>query len=323
MNTFSSAGGLNVAEQGRPLTVSQVRHELEKAGALVSSLRDGLDFLAQSADHKILYLVDYPEIRAYWESWRPNSTRQLKDAHRVWNYLTGLEQIFIAFENDDNSRLRYLQRAYEDQAEYIDALLLSENFNTMISPPTWRLIRDNIIYVSHFSNDAIGNWNSAIQSNESDLRSLIGATGSLEFSESLYVKDAERFGFASLARERTTKARDLVRPFVAYANFLDPIDVRWDETYHLENAPSLRKELTNFDPAYRSASWLEWIDKGNNLYNEAYDRDGQWARRHEGAETLAYLEFLNETIRRHDPNLMVAFVTRNYQYQDFLLAIYK
>ncbi len=313
-----------MAELGQKLTVGQVRHELANNAALVSALERGLEFLAGGADRRILYLVDYPEITVHWESWRPNDRRQLsKDGvKRVWDYLTTLEQVFLNLDHSIDRRLEYLQRAYEDQSEYTDSLLLSNTFRTMISPPTWRLLRDDIIYVSHFKDDPTGNWNNAITNNEAQLRSLIGAEGSGDYFEHVYVKDAQQFGFVSLARSLSKNTRDLLLPFVSQANFLDPIDMPWeDAAYGIKDVAGMRKELGAFNPLENSKKWLDWIEKGNNIYNEAYDRHGRWARREEGAETLAFVEFLNSTIGRFNPDIKIAFVTRNHQYYNALLAI--
>jgi hypothetical protein len=316
--------GCGMADGESTVTVSQVQYELKIAGALISSLRQGLDFLARDSDKKILYLVDYPEISAYWESWRPNDVRQLETdrVKRVWDYLTGLEQILTRFDDETTSRLRYIQRAHEDQAEYIDALLLSGSFNTMISPPTWRLLRDDIVYFSRIADVSTANWNTAIESNRQDLRERIGTTRANKFSERLYVDEAERFGFASLARKPSSTTIDLLRAFVEHANFRDPIDLPWElSSYHIQHTDALRKSLSGFDPQRGSEKWMRWIDKGSELYNEAYGHGGRWARRKEGAETLAYLEFLSTTIAEHNPNLRVAFVTRNHQYHHMALAL--
>lgn len=313
-----------MTEHGQALTLSQVRHELAETETLLSSLRRGLDFLTETGTRKILYLIDYPEITAYWESQRPGSARQLShdSVKRVWQYLTGLERVFVSFADTTDDRLHYIQRAYEEQAEYLDGLLLSSQFQTLIAPPCWKMLRADITHFSHFSDDPGGNWSNAIIANETDLRELISAKQSPRFSERLYVAAAERFGFASLARQSRSNVRDILLPFIHHANFCEPIDFPWfQNSNHIEDNDELRKILACFEPDLRSSYWLGRIDEGNDLYNEAYDQHGRWNRRNEGAEILAYLEFLNETINRYDPNLRIAFVTRNHQYHDCLRAL--
>jgi hypothetical protein len=125
-----------------------------------------------------------------------------------------------------------------------------------------------------------------------------------------------------LARKHSNTTIDLVRTFVEHANFRDPIDLPWDQlSHHVKDIDGLRESLCRFDPSRSSAKWLHWIDKGSELYNDAYGFEGRWARREEGAETLAYLEFLSTTIAQFNPNLRVAFVTRNRQYHQFALAL--
>ncbi|MGO9330531.1 MAG: hypothetical protein ACLQJ0_20775 [Steroidobacteraceae bacterium] len=314
------------ADSNPRFTVAQLHHELSKNIALISSLRLGLDFLARGTDRRILYVVDYPEITSHWQSARPNDASQLsKDGvQRVWEYLTSLEQIFLNLDSDVEHRLSYVQRAYDDQAEYTDGLLLANSFNTMIAPPTWNLLRDDIIYVSHFGSEAAGNWTAAINNNLLQLRTLIGSTGKPpRFSESVYIADAQKFGFASLARNPASDTQSLLLPFISHANFRDPVDMLWeDPKYGIRNPSRLRDALEKFNPADRAKNWLEWIKRGNNLYNQAYNRHGQWARQAEGSETLAYIEFLNQTIGQANPNLIIAFITRNRQYFDSLLAMH-
>lgn len=304
---------------GERLTISQVRHELDEASALLCSLRRGLDFLTAERERKILYLVDYPEIDAYWASRKPGTAKHLSQdgrVEKVWHYLTGLEQVFLILDDEDANRLQYVQRAYEEQAEYLDALLLNSAFSTMIAPPCWRLLEDAITYFSHYDADPGDSWNAAINENELLLRQLIPSRTSSNYSEQTYISEAERFGFASLARKRSPNRRDIVLPFINHANFCDPTDFPWTE-----NPEPIKVEIRDFEPSERAAYWLGWIDRGNQLYNEAYGHHGQWARRDEGAETLAYLEFLNTIARRNDPSVIVAFVTRNRQYYQALSAM--
>jgi hypothetical protein len=232
-------------EQRVNFTVSQVQFELAESIALLKALSRELKFLSKGPKQKIFYLIDYPEICAYWESRRPQTTKQLRDddgAQRVWEYITGLERIFLDLD-EDKTRLAYVQRAYEEQAEYIDALLLNPDFETMIAPPTWRLIQDDIVYMTHLSDDPSGNWNFVIQQNEAQLKERIGIAPSSNYSESMYVSDAERFGFASLQRKPVSNVRDIFLPFITDANFRDPTDLRWEPLCANDGETSFTREF--------------------------------------------------------------------------------
>ncbi|MEX1153810.1 hypothetical protein [Parvibaculum sp.] len=304
------------------LTLEMLRFELEEAKALLGSLREGLSFIAGGDKRRLIYLVDYPEIHAYWNARSPLSRHDLKrdGVADTWQYLTNLERIFLNLANDDEELVGYLRRAYEEQAEYIDALLLTDEFATIISPPAFSLLKDSIAYFAHYARGATENWQSAILQNDASLNRILEESTS--FSEKLYIEDTEQFGFASLAREPASSKRDILLSFLSQANFYDAADFPWEhQPYELPNAQTVSRALDAFDPNETRERWLEWIDTGNDRFNESYAKHGHWARRDDGAYTLAFLDYINRQIGERSDNLQVALITRNRQYFQALSAM--
>jgi hypothetical protein len=293
------------------LTVSQIRHELSETVALLGTLVEGMKFLKSGSSNRILYLVDYPEIKAFWEARRPTSFRALNDdgVRRVADYLTGLERVFLSID-DDSVNLTYLNRAYYEQGEFIDALLRDGRFKTLLVSQAWEKLEDDIEHFAQFIKDPLVNWNAAIRQNETDLKSTV-------VSERNFIQTAENFGFGSAEYSQHETVFLLIKELIDHSNFCEAADYPWEE---LSGSGGHAIEVPDFKPSDSLIDyWAKEIDDGNRIYREAYSSSRRLWHREERAITLAHLEYLNDVSRRLAPTVRVALVTRNRQYHHVVL----
>jgi hypothetical protein len=310
------------------ITLPQVRYELALTTALFDILAEGLEFI--STGGRIIYVVDYTEMNPLWNSKRP---RQPGDLERVkvkelYSYLTGLERIFLGLEMPPDVRVDYLSKTYYEQMDFIDALVCNDGFDTIILPPHWLLLRDDITFFGNYVFDPLGNFNYAQDENERSIAGMANELSRIALHrerklEKQFTDRSEKFGVSSASFGRHEAVFDLIsNVFLQRANFFDAADFPWNrELYGVGDPISLARSASELSPnAEAKEKWSARIDHGSADYNVAYGAGGNWAHRQQGAWVLAYTEALDQLVSNSAEKLRVGLVTRNRQFHGAIAA---
>ncbi len=311
-------------------TIQQVSFQLEIQDCLLEMMAEGLDFLSKNSENRIIYVVDYTEVNPYWEAARPQqiddlSNRGKRDKiDRIRDYLLPVEGIFLKFGSDREEELQHLKSAYDEQVELINALVCDKSIATIMLPNHWEFLRSDISYFANQKIDPIHNYNSSINLSNQDARSTIielNSRGPVDrfHTEKTYIDSSETFGMWSLKLQPKATLFDIVKDFVDRSNFHLPADFPWDDE-HFELSKTAIKSIKKISGPTKNTdeaqSWLSWIEKGNQEYNEVYGSSGKWHLREAGAVNLAYIQMLNELVQKaRNSNIRVSLVSRNNQLQ--------
>ena len=303
------------------LTVPRIRHQLFVHDCMLHMLSEALEFLSEHDDNRIIYVVDYTEIRPYWDSTKPKTKRDLDKPGvlRVWHYLLGAEQIFLDLTRNPDEQVTYLRRAYDEQMELIDGLLRDHRFATVVLPRHWKLLRDNISYYANWAADAIVDWNWSVTENEIAARKI--AEGPKSTAQSRFIEKSESFGYWSVGFSRKAEIFDLIFDFVDNANFHGISDFPWTH-YPLSDASV--SNLKNFQLEESDIEQcLNWVKCGENSRAVAYGSSEDQTRSIESARDLATVHNLDTIVRSvRDQRVRVAFVTRNHRIHQ-ALSVYR
>lgn len=298
-------------------TVLQVQHDMRETVVQLDILAECLEFVRTGG--RLLYLVDYTEMSPFWEAAYPLTRDKLSDdrVQRVWDYLTGIERIFLRLDAED-AQLRHIKKAYFDQIELINALLLDDRSDTLITSYHWRLLEDDIRYVSLNAAEGVVNRQAANR----ELLNVLDQKANPDLTQDQQVRsfidDSERFAVQAGGGLSALSLRELiVEKFMRHSNFAEVEDFPWKE-YKLDSSSITQKVFQELAERGTNIAqvWLSRIEKGNDAYSTAYDLHGRWARRQEGAQIVAFLETINNAVEKVAPQrkLKFVFVTRNRQY---------
>ncbi|MBL4696477.1 MAG: hypothetical protein JKY77_06945 [Rhizobiaceae bacterium] len=303
-------------------TVKWTRHVLADTLASLRAVDEGLNFLAGDEKRKIIYLVDYTEIRAHWDTAFPTNIRSVQQEprdsqiERVYSYLSSLERLALGMQDDPENEYRYIQRTYLEQAEYIEFLLLNRNLKTLITSDSWNSLKADVLFYLYNDKGAFRSWNSA--QTDQFLRLDTKEDEELSKTRLLYEENFEKAGYLSLNRKLAKTLNEVIRPFLRHSEFYLLEDFPWQEVAgaskesaeHIAN-PEILHDLS----PKREKLWEKHFRNGGKLFSDASaNPGGVWRHLASGISTLSLIDAINNMLEKEGRNVQVSLVTRNRQY---------